>query len=142
MPSRQEELRERTKTFAIRVISLLRMLPRGNPPSAIRNQLLRSATSVAANYRSCNRARSRREFAAKIAVVLEESDETVFWIELLEETAQSHGPEIRELLAESRELVSIFSASHRTASAPRRSLRPATTLPDSAKRTPDRPITR
>ena len=141
MPSKQEELRERTKAFAIRAISLLRALPRGNPPSAIRNQLLRSATSVAANYRSCNRARSRREFAAKIALVPEEADETAFWIELLEETADSHAPEIRELLAECRELVSIFSASHRTASAPRRT-RPPTPQGSSAERTPDRAITR
>jgi four helix bundle protein len=82
----------------------------------IRRQLLRSATSVAANYRAAGRARSRREFAAKIGIVLEEADETEFWIELLIEAGLADVERTRDLLREASELVAIFAAARRTSS--------------------------
>ena len=78
-------------------------------------QLLRSGTSVAANYRAATRSRSRQEFAAKIGIVVEEADETVFWLELLTESAVVPAKRMQPLLAEARELTAIFTASHQTA---------------------------
>jgi len=80
-------------------------------------QLLRSGTSVAANYRAATRSRSRQEFAAKIGIVVEEADETVFWLELLTESAVVPGKLMEPLLTEARELTAIFTASHQTARA-------------------------
>lgn len=78
-------------------------------------QLLRSGTSVAANYRAACRARSRAEFAAKIGTVVEEAEETAFWLEMLEETGVARPAQTAELYAEATELLRIFAASHRTA---------------------------
>jgi len=77
------ELKNRTKRFAIRVINLYRSLPRTAEARIIGNQVLRSGTSVASNYRAVCRARSRAEFIAKIGVVVEEADETVFGLSCL-----------------------------------------------------------
>ncbi len=77
------ELKARTKEFALRVIHLVGALPNSLKGRAIANQIMRSATSVAANYRAACRARSRAEFIAKIGVVEEEADETAFWRELI-----------------------------------------------------------
>jgi len=140
VPSKQEELRDRTKKFALQVMLLLRVLPASDPPAAIRNQLLKSATSMAANYRSAGRSRSRREFSSRLALVMEESDETVFWLELLSESAINQRSEIVDLLRESRELVAIFAASHRTAGQRHRVAARHST--DSAKRPLDDPMVR
>lgn len=78
-------------------------------------QLLRSGTSVAANYRATGRARSRAEFAAKMGVVVEEIDETVFWIEMLADSGVVKRARLEDLLKEARELLAIFAASQRTA---------------------------
>jgi four helix bundle protein len=137
MPSRQEELRERTKRFALQVMLLLRSLPPNDPPASIRNQLLRSATSMAANYRAAGRARSRREFISKLALVIEESDETVFWLELLSESVTSNPDQITALLRESQELVAIFAASHRTVAERAERARPIRISVAPRKRTPD-----
>ena len=132
MTSRQQALRDRSKTFALRAIRLLEGLPRGAPPSALRSQFLRSATAVAANYRATGRARSKKEFASRLSVVVEEADETVFWLELMTELGDSD--EIRSLLREAHDLLAMFAASHRTVTiGPRRY---------SAKRTPDDPMAR
>jgi four helix bundle protein len=80
-----EELKKRTKQFAIRIVRLFQALPRRDEARVIGKQVLRSGTSVAANYRAVCRARSKAEFVAKIGVVVEEIDETVFWLELLVE---------------------------------------------------------
>jgi four helix bundle protein len=81
------------------------------------NQILRSATSIAANYRAVGRARSKAEFVAKLGVVIEESDETVFWLELLQESGIVKPEKLVDLLAEANQLLAIFSASRRTAKA-------------------------
>jgi four helix bundle protein len=123
LPSR---LRERTKAFAIRIVRLFRSLPRTDDARILGRQLLRSGTSVAANYRAAGRARSKAEFAARIGVVVEEADETVFWLELLVDTGIVPAAKMAELLKEANELVAIFAASQRTA----------------RTRSPDDPITR
>ena len=79
--------------------------------------MLRSGTSIGANYRAAGRARSKAEFAAKIGIVVEEADETVFWLELLVETGIVPEAKLSELLKEANELVAIFVASQRTARA-------------------------
>src|SRR5258708_14025820 len=87
MNSRPEQLRDRTKTFALRVIRLFRSLPFKTDTQVLGKQLLRCGTSVAANYRAVCRARSKAEFVARIGIVAEEADEAVLWLELLTESA-------------------------------------------------------
>jgi len=108
------ELKQRTKAFAIRIVNLFRALPRSPDAQTLGKQLLRSGTSVAANYRAVCRARSKAEFVAKIGVVVEEADETVFWLELLSETGIIRAQRAEDLLKEANELVAIFAASLRT----------------------------
>lgn len=109
------ELRERTKAFALRVIRLIRALPSCPEGRLIGNQLLRSGTSVAANYRAVCRARSRAEFLAKLGVVIEEADESAFWLELLSETGLMPKHRLDALRSEADQLVAIFNASKATA---------------------------
>jgi four helix bundle protein len=108
-------LKNRTKQFALRVIRLCQALPKNDECRAISRQLLRSATSIAANYRAACRGRSKPEFIAKIGIVVEEADETVLWIELLIEANLFPGEKLQPLLKEAKELLSIFAASQRTA---------------------------
>ena len=119
--SQAQELKERTKQFAIRVVRLFRSLPKTEEARVIGKQALR--TSVAANYRAVCRARSKAEFVAKIGVVVEEADEAVFWLELLVETAIISQARTNGFLAEANELLSIFAASQRTARGPNHSMR-------------------
>ena len=121
--SQAEQLRERTKQFAIRVVKLFRSLPKTEEARVIGKQVLRSGTSVAANYRAVCRARSKVEFVAKIGVVVEEADETVFWLELLVETGIVSSVRMGGLLTEANELLAIFAASQRTAKRPGDSMR-------------------
>ncbi len=83
----------------------------------ISNQILKSATSIAANYRAVGRARSKAEFVAKLGVVIEEADETVFWLELLAESGIVKAEKLCDLLAEGNQLLAIFSAARSTAKA-------------------------
>jgi four helix bundle protein len=83
--------------------------------NVIAQQVLRSATSMAANYRAVGRARSKAEFVAKLGIVVEESDETVFWLELLVDSGMVPETKLRELMNEANQLLSIFSSSRRTA---------------------------
>jgi four helix bundle protein len=110
-----EQLRERTKQFAIRIVTMYRQLPKTDEARVIGKQVLRSGTSVAANYRAVCRARSKAEFIAKIGIVVEEIDETTFWLELLIETGTVKRNRMDDLLAEALELLAIFVASQRTA---------------------------
>ena len=115
MDSRTEQLRARTKDFAIRVIHLFQALPQTKEAQIIGTQLLRCGTSVGANYRSACHARSRADFISKIGVVTEEADESVFWIELLADLKIMKKERLDELLQEARELTAIFVASRQTA---------------------------
>jgi four helix bundle protein len=113
--SRPEDLRDRTKRFALRVFKLFRSLPKSDEGRMLGKQLLRCGTSVAANYRAVSRARSRDEFVSKMGLVIEEADETVFWLEFLVDTGMVPKPRLESLLAEANELVAIFVASRKTA---------------------------
>jgi four helix bundle protein len=111
------QLQQRAKQFALRIVSLFRRLPRTEEARIIGRQVLRSGTSLAANYRAACRSRSHPEFVAKLGVVVEEMDETLFWLELLVEAGIIGAGQMQELLKEGAELLSIFSASHHTARA-------------------------
>ena len=110
-----DELKDRTKQFALSIIELVSSIPRRPEADVIRHQSIRSGTSVGANYRAACRARSRAEFISKIGIVEEEADETAYWLELLNESGLAKPARAAELLEEARELVAIFSASRRTA---------------------------
>ena len=118
---RTADLKARTKQFALRVMTLVDALPRTIQGRAIANQIIRSATSVAANYRAACRARSRAEFIAKIGVVEEEADETAFWLELIIDSALLTDARIHPLLTEAGELVAIMAASRKSAIGNRKS---------------------
>jgi four helix bundle protein len=115
LSSQSEQLRDRTKAFALRIVKLFRALPRAVEAQVIGKQLLRSGTSVAANYRAACRARSKAEFIAKIGIVLEEVDESVLWIEMLIDAAILKKERVDPLLNEARQLTAIFTASRQTA---------------------------
>src|SRR6266853_5051598 len=106
------ELKERTKQFALRVMRLVDVLPNTPKGRAIASQLVRSGTSVAANYPAACRGRSRAEFIAKIGVVEEEADETALWLELIVADKLLPEKKILSLLAEANELVAIMAASY------------------------------
>ena len=110
-----QQMRRRTKEFALRVIRMFRSMPRSEEARVIGKQLLRAGTSGAANYRAVGRARSKAEFIAKMGTVVEEADETVFWLELLAEAGIFPKERLESLLREANELLAIFAASHRTA---------------------------
>ena len=110
-----EELKARTKAFAVRVVKLVDALPRGLAAQVIGRQLLRSATSVGANYRAACRAQSRPEFAAKISIVVEESDESLYWLEVIQETGLIKSELLAAIHKEANELVAIMLASRKTA---------------------------
>jgi len=109
-----EELKIRTKRFAIEIIQFVQALPKSDEIKIINGQLVRAATSVAANYRAACRSRSKNEFYAKICIVVEESDESLFWLEVLEEANLANGEKLKSLKKESKELVQIFSSARKT----------------------------
>ncbi len=109
-----ETLKNRTKHFALLVIRLCRSVPRSEESRIITRQLLRSATSVAANYRAVCRARSTPDFISKLGIVLEEADETLFWLELLADAGIIAVQKLELPMKEANELVAIFVASLRT----------------------------
>jgi four helix bundle protein len=115
MEHQAEALKDRTKQFALRVIKVIRSLPAGSEGRIIGNQLLRSGMSVAANYRAVCRARSRPEFLAKLAIVIEEADESAFWLELLVDAGIIQDRKLKDLRSEANQLVAIFNASRTTA---------------------------
>src|SRR5438270_3812118 len=117
--SQPEQLRERTKQFSYRILRLYRSLPRSGEAKVVGHQVLRSGTAVAANYRAVCRARSKAEFVAKMGIVVEEADETVYWLELISDNGILPKPKMTDLLKEATELAAIFTASHQTSKARR-----------------------
>ncbi len=113
LPAR--DLKARTKAFALAIVRLVDTLTRRGATEVIARQLLRAATSVAANYRSARRARSRKEFLAKMGIVEEEADESAFWLELLLEAGLVNSARVTQLRDEAGQLVAITIASIRTA---------------------------
>jgi four helix bundle protein len=113
-PLNREELQKRTKQFGLRVMKLCDALPRSRSANVIANQLLRSATSVGANYRSACRARSSADWINKLGVVIEEADESAYWLELIIDGELLPVAKVAALLKEADELTAIFTASQMT----------------------------
>lgn len=110
-----KQMQARTKAFAIRIIRMFQSLPKTDEARIIGRQVLKSGTSVAANYRAVCRAKSSADFVSKMGTVVEETDETLFWIELLEEAGIVHAKKLESIKAETTELLRIFSRSLDTA---------------------------
>lgn len=111
----EKELKIRTRKFAINILNFVDEFPNRRSAHIIANQLGRSASSVAANYRAACRARSHNEFIAKLGVVEEEADESVFWLDITFETKNASIEKVAPLLSEARELTAIFTAASKTA---------------------------
>jgi four helix bundle protein len=112
-----EDLRVRTKAFAVEIIRLVTALPKSQVADVLVRQVLRSATSVGANYRAACRSQSRGAFVAKISIVIEECDETQYWLELLNQLNLLGEEPFRRLYSEADELIAIFVTSKSTAKA-------------------------
>ena len=110
----KEVLLKLTKQFSLRIIKLVNALPRSPASRVIGNQLLRSGTSVGANYRSACRSRSAAEFVSKIGIVIEEADESIYWMEVIVESKIFKDELIRPLMNEASEIVAIMVASSKT----------------------------
>ena len=110
----KNELKLRTKEFALRVYNLINALPNTIAGRKVANQLFSSATSVAANYRAVCRGRSAAEFKSKLHIVLEESDESEFWLEFIVDAKLLDEKQIMPLLKEANELTAIFAKSYYT----------------------------
>jgi four helix bundle protein len=112
----KNDLKKRTKSFAIETIRFVNSLPKSKANDVLSYQILKSATSVAANYRASLRGRSSAEFISKLNIVLEEADESMLWFEIIEETNEKLDvTKLKDLYKESDELTAIFTASLKTA---------------------------
>ncbi|MCH7782236.1 four helix bundle protein [candidate division KSB1 bacterium] len=110
-----QDLKLRTKKFALDIIRFCATLPKRQEYFIIGKQLMRSATSVGANYRSSCRAKSRKDFILKLSIVEEEADECLYWLELVEELNKNKSDMLNQLKNEANELLSIIVASKKTA---------------------------
>ena len=111
----KRDLKKRTKAFALRIVRLYTALPKTTVAQVLGKQVLRSGTSVGAHYREASRARSTAEFISKLEVAIQELDETLYWLDLLQEAAIVRPGQLTDLRAEVEELISIFVSSVRTA---------------------------
>jgi four helix bundle protein len=123
-----DDLKKRTKQFALRILKLVAALPNTVGGRAIGGQLVRSGTSVGSNYRAACRGRSRAEFVAKLGVVEEEADESAFWMEMIIEGELLNSKQVEPLLNEANELTKIMAQSRISAATglSRTTKRPAT----------------
>jgi len=110
-----DNLRDRTKKFAIAVLNFIEKLPNTIKGRAVAGQLVRAGTSVGANYRAACRSRSKAEFIARIGVVIEEADESAYWLELIIEAGLVNHGEVHHLLDEANQIVAIMTQSKKTA---------------------------
>ena len=108
------ELERRTKEFSLQLIRFLESLPKNYLGEAMGKQLLKSGTSIGANYREANRAESKADFIHKLAIVEKEASETVYWLELMPEAGIGDRKDVAKLLQEAREILAIFTAAGRT----------------------------
>jgi len=115
MSMHKDDLKQRTKLYALRVMRMTQSLPNDQLGWVIGKQVLRSGTSVGANYRAACRARSTAEFIAKLGIVIEEADESAFWLELIIESGMYKKEAIEPLLKETNEIVAIMVSSSNTA---------------------------
>jgi four helix bundle protein len=110
----EQRFKERTKKLALEVIKILESLPKNRTADVIARQLLRSATSIGANYRAACRGKSTADVLAKLAIVEEEADETVYWLELLVESSIVQSSRVAELQKETNEIIAMTVASIKT----------------------------
>ena len=110
----KEDLKDRTKKLSIAILHLIELIPRIKSGNTISNQIIRSGTSIGANYRAACRAKSDKDFLNKIIIVEEEADETLFWLELLIDSKMMKKDQLEPLIKECNEFVAIFTASGRT----------------------------
>jgi four helix bundle protein len=115
MDGEKIDLKKRTKAFALRIVRLYSALPTSTVAQVLGKQVLRSGTSVGAHYREASRARSTAEFISKLEVALQELDETLYWLELLEEAAVVSSASVASLKIEADALIAIFVSSVKTA---------------------------
>ena len=125
----EPDLKKHTKAFALRILKLVDALPKTTAGRALASQIVRSGTSIAANYRAACRAKSTADFIAKMGIVEEEADETLFWLELLEESKLVPAAKLTAIKQEANELIAITVASIKTA---RRNRDSAFRIPNSA----------
>jgi len=111
----KEDLQNRTKQYTLRVIRMVKALPNTVEGRTIGNQLIRSGTSVGANYRAVCRARSNAEFISKLGIVIEEADESAFWLEIIIEAKLLKKEQVELLLQETKEILAIMISSSKTA---------------------------
>jgi four helix bundle protein len=117
----KHELEKRTRDFSLRLIRFVEALPKNKASEVIGSQVLRSGTSIGANYREANRAESANDFIHKLSIVEKEAAETQYWLELLSEAGLGSPSELDALLRECGELLAIFTAACRTAKLKRNS---------------------
>ena len=117
----QTQIKYRTKQIGLKVIKLIDDLPKKTSASVIARQIIRSSTSIGANYRAACRAKSTSDFINKLKIVEEETDETIYWLELLEESSLIQKDKITDLIKETDEILSIIVASINTS---RKNLKP------------------
>ena len=110
------QFKNRTKKFAVEIISYYRTLPKTEESRIVGKQLLRSATSVAANYRAVCRARSKAEFFSKLSITVEEADESLLWLEIISESQISSDIETKTLMKEAEEILAVLSKARKTTS--------------------------
>ena len=115
MSEQADRLKERTHAFFVRVVALCEALPNRPAPRSIGQQLVDSAGSTDSNYRAACRARSKKEFIAKLGTAIEEVDESLGWLEALRDARLATGPELAALIKEADELTRIFVKSRKTA---------------------------
>jgi four helix bundle protein len=130
-------MKARTKRFALQAVRVSQGLPRSSEASVLGKQLLRSATSIAANYRAACRARSTTEFVSKLGVVEEEADETLLWLELLTDAGILHRDKGGELIGECEQILRIVVASIKTARNKRPQSNPKSAIRDPKSREPE-----
>ncbi len=110
-----DELRARTRTYALRVVKLVQALPKNMVADVLGKQVLRSATSVGANYRAACNAATRPVFLHKMSIVVEEADETVYWLEMIRDAKLVTPEKLASLIDEAEQIIKIMSASLKTA---------------------------
>ncbi|MFT5914581.1 MAG: four helix bundle protein [Flammeovirgaceae bacterium] len=109
-----DDFRLRTRKFAVQAIRFFRVIPKTEEGRIVGRQLLRAATSVAANYRAATRGRSEKEFLAKLGIAVEEADETIFWLEIIEESEVLNPTQTETIKKEAMEITAILSKSQKT----------------------------
>ena len=112
---KQKDLKQRTKEFALRIIRLVEILPKGRTDDVLFRQLLRSGTSVGANYRSACRDKSNADFISKMGIVEEEADEALYWMELLVDSGLVKASKLEFLMKEADEILAMTVSSIKTA---------------------------